>query len=115
MHPDYVAVKPGTCPICGMQLVPIAHRSPGLDTHEERVPLELDPNQQHMLGISVSEAKKTLMNRTIRALGKVSMAPPSRIVSPCDGIVEQVYQNPGVTGFFTDRSRRADSIDRIFF
>jgi HlyD family secretion protein/heavy metal-binding protein len=98
MHPDYVAVKPGTCPICGMQLVPIAHRSPGLDTHEERVPLELDPNQQHVLGISVSEAKKTLMNRTIRALGKVSMAPPTRIVSPCDGIVEQVYQNPGVIG-----------------
>ena len=55
-------------------------------------------DQQRVLGISVCEARKTLMNRTIRALGKVSMAPPSRIISPCDGIIEQVYQNPGATG-----------------
>ena len=98
MHPDYVATEPGSCPICGMQLVPMALSSSGLDIREERVPVELQPDQQRVLGISVSEVRKTLMNRTIRALGKVSMAPPTRIVSPCDGIIEQVYQNPGATG-----------------
>jgi Barrel-sandwich domain of CusB or HlyD membrane-fusion/Heavy metal binding domain len=98
MHPDYVATEPGTCPICGMQLVPMTQRSSGLNSREERVPVELQPDQQRILGISVSAARKTLMNRTIRALGKVSMAPPSRIISPCDGAVEQVYQNPGATG-----------------
>jgi multidrug efflux pump subunit AcrA (membrane-fusion protein) len=98
MHPDYIATEPGTCPICGMQLVPMTQRSSGLNSHEDRVPVELKPDQQRVLGISVSEARKTLINRTIRALGKVSMAPPSRIVSPCDGTVEQVYQNPGATG-----------------
>ena len=98
MHPGYVATEPGSCPICGMQIVPMAHRSSDLDSYKERVPVELQPDQQRVLGISVSEARKTLMNRTIRALGKVSMAPPSRIVSPCDGTIEQVYQNPGATG-----------------
>jgi multidrug efflux pump subunit AcrA (membrane-fusion protein) len=98
MHPDYVATKPGTCPICGMQLVPMVHRSSSLEIHQERAPVELQPEQERVLGISVSEARKTLMNRTIRVLGKVSMSPPSRIASPCDGVVEQVYQNPGATG-----------------
>jgi Cu(I)/Ag(I) efflux system membrane fusion protein len=98
MHPDYVATKPGTCPICGMQLVPLVHRSSSLEIHTERVPVELEPEQQRVLGISVAEARKTVMNRTIRVLGKISMSPPSRIVSPCDGIVEQVYQNPGAAG-----------------
>ncbi len=29
MHPTYVADRPGTCPICGMQLEPLAEPSPG--------------------------------------------------------------------------------------
>jgi hypothetical protein len=98
MHPEYVGTKPGACPICGMQLVPMVPRSSSLEIHKERVAVELQPEQQRVLGISVAEARKTLMNRTIRVLGKISMAPPSRIVSPCDGIVAQVYQNPGAAG-----------------
>jgi multidrug efflux pump subunit AcrA (membrane-fusion protein) len=98
MHPDYVATKPGVCPICGMQLIPIANKFSTLGIRKERVSVELRPEQERILGIAVSEAAETPMKRTIRAVGRVSLSPPSRIAAPCDGIVEQVDQNPGAAG-----------------
>ena len=34
MHPEIRSASPGTCPICGMKLVPVAMREGGMDHHE---------------------------------------------------------------------------------
>jgi hypothetical protein len=98
MHPDYISKKAGTCPICGMQLVP----AEGGDSHEneqqERVPVEIRPDQQRVLGMALSEVAGVPMERTIRITGHVSMAPPSRMPAPEDGVVQEIYQNPGPAG-----------------
>ena len=98
MHPDFISEKGGTCPICGMQLVP----AEGGESHEneqlERVPVEIRPDQQRVLGMALSEAAGMPMERTIRVTGHVSMAPPSRMTAPEDGVVQEIYQNPGPAG-----------------
>ncbi len=98
MHPDYISEKAGTCPICGMQLVLVK----GGDSHEnqpqERVPVEIRPDQQRILGVTLSEVTGVPMERTIRVTGHVSMAPPSRMPAPEDGVVQEIYQNPGPSG-----------------
>lgn len=98
MHPAYVAAKPGNCPICGMQLVKITDGPPNQRIQRERVPVEIRPEQQRMLGLATSEVITVPMERPIRAVGRVSLAPPSRMAAPCDGMVEQIYQNPGPAG-----------------
>jgi hypothetical protein len=98
MHPDYVAAEPGTCPICGMELVRIPDKSLTPGDRQDRVSVELRPEQRRILGIEVSEVAEIQMHRTVRAIGRVSMSPPSRIEAPCDGVVGQVDKNPGATG-----------------
>jgi len=98
MHPDYVADKPGACPICGMQLTPIEEGPEHATVRQERVPLEIRPEQQRVLGIATSEVAILSMERPVRAVGRVSLAPPSRMPAPEEGIVQQIYQNPGPAG-----------------
>ena len=98
MHPDYVADKPGNCPICGMQLVSVEGGPPHETVRRGRVPVEIRPEQQRVLGISVSEVITVPIQRTIRAVGHVSMRPPSRMPAPEEGIVDEIYQNPGPAG-----------------
>jgi multidrug efflux pump subunit AcrA (membrane-fusion protein) len=99
MHPDYVAAKPGRCPICGMALVQVAeerwHRGAAL---EERAAVEIRPEQQRIMGLTLSEVTAVPMERAIRVVGHLSLAPPSRMPAPEEGTVQQIYQNPGPTG-----------------
>jgi multidrug efflux pump subunit AcrA (membrane-fusion protein) len=98
MHPDYVVNKPGSCPICGMPLILILEKEPASGIREERVLVNLNQEQERVLGLSVSEVKEKQIKKVLRAVGKVSMAAPSRILSPCDGTVERIEQNPGSSG-----------------
>jgi multidrug efflux pump subunit AcrA (membrane-fusion protein) len=98
MHPDYVAVKPGTCPICGMELVPFVKKPSPDEVRQERVPVEIRPEEQRVLGLATSEVENVSMQRTIRAVGRISLAPPFRMPAPEDGMVQEVSQNPGPTG-----------------
>jgi Cu(I)/Ag(I) efflux system membrane fusion protein len=98
MHPDFISEKGGTCPICGMQLVPAEGGASHENEQPERVPVEIRPEQQRVLGMALSEAAGMPMERTIRVTGHVSMAPPSRMTAPEDGVVQEIYQNPGPAG-----------------
>ncbi len=98
MHPDYVAAKPGTCPICGMKLVLLSEKRSRADSGQKRVTVEIRPDQQRVLGLATSEVRTVSMERTIRAVGHVSLAPPSQLRAAEGGIVEKLYQNPGPAG-----------------
>jgi Cu(I)/Ag(I) efflux system membrane fusion protein len=98
MHPDYVTIKPGNCPVCGMRLVPIAENLTRMTGREGRVSVELRPEQQRVLGISVIEVRSVSLEKTIHAVGRILMAPPTRMQATDEGIVEEVYRNPGPSG-----------------
>jgi Cu(I)/Ag(I) efflux system membrane fusion protein len=85
MHPSVHSKTPGTCPICGMDLVPVmkagAQAKPaggtalamagGVDTdqpHEFTIPLD----RQQMIGVTYATAIMKPLRRTVRAVGLVA-------------------------------------------
>lgn len=98
MHPDYVSATPGNCPVCGMALVSLAPAPSASTTPPERVPVEIRPDQQRTLGITLAEAKTVSMGRTIHATGRVSMPPASHLLATEQGTVEEVFRYPGPAG-----------------
>ncbi len=65
MHPHIVQDHPGSCPICGMDLVPVeARANPGVT---------VDAAMQQTLGVRLAEAKPRYIARDIRTYGKVAI------------------------------------------
>jgi Cu(I)/Ag(I) efflux system membrane fusion protein len=98
MHPYYTSDRPGECPICGMDLVPVenANKHAG---HESGVAgfaaLELDPRQQQLIGVTTAPVELKDVNRTVRAVGTV--VPDERRVfvvhSKVNGWIDRLYVN----------------------
>lgn len=65
MHPHIVQDHPGTCPICGMALVPVAH--------QHRPGVTVDAATQQTLGVRLATAKQRILARTIFTYGKVGI------------------------------------------
>ena len=78
MHPDYTADKPGSCPICGMNLVKQEKAAGGHDhgrSSEGRAAVELTPERQRMIGLKTEKAAYRNLSKTVRASGKVAYDP----------------------------------------
>jgi Cu(I)/Ag(I) efflux system membrane fusion protein len=79
MHPFIIKDKPGTCPICGMQLIkkqPEVQQG-GAQTPEQKQQAQmlghvsLSPTQQVMANVATIEAKRQELNKEISAVGIV--------------------------------------------
>ncbi len=67
MHLQYTSDKPGTCPICGMDLVP--QRS----LQQKNTPsLNLNSVQESMLGLKTVTVKKSTFGNAIRTTGRIA-------------------------------------------
>ena len=64
MHPWVVQTEPGTCSICGMDLVPV---DPAKFTGE----LTIDPRVVQNMGVRVEEVTRGPLTRTVRTVGTV--------------------------------------------
>jgi multidrug efflux pump subunit AcrA (membrane-fusion protein) len=64
MHPWIIQPKKGTCPICGMDLVPI---DPDKLTGE----VAIDPRVVQNMGVSVEQVTRGPLTRTVRTVGTV--------------------------------------------
>ncbi len=73
MHPSYTSDRPGTCPICNMNLV---KRETGLpqkmSVNEDHAAIKLDAQKRQMIGVKTAPVEKKEIFRTIRAFGKVA-------------------------------------------
>src|SRR5687767_8486079 len=67
MHPQVKANKPGDCPICGMDLVPIYEGQSGLS---ENV-IALDSNAINVINVQVETVKRQPLRRTLRVAGTI--------------------------------------------
>lgn len=89
MHPFVHETHPGTCPICGMDLVPVYQKNaavpapaagpmPGglMPTAENASPAPgeffVAPERQQMIGVTYGTAEETPLRKTIRAAGVVA-------------------------------------------
>lgn len=85
MHPEVRQATPGTCPLCGMDLVKESTLSPAAaDTHTDpaahapsaappdaRAPLQLDLRKRQLIGVRLVAAERSRMSDDVRAVGTV--------------------------------------------
>ncbi len=81
MHPHYVADRPGTCPICGMDLVELEGEDDGaamesMDKSDkggmERTTVTIDPETIQNTGIRTEEAQMASFGTLVRSYGDVT-------------------------------------------
>lgn len=68
MHPEITSDEPGTCPICGMDLVPVY--ADGNDA--EAAVIELSPTMVNNLGVRTAPARRGRLDATVETVGTVA-------------------------------------------
>jgi membrane fusion protein, copper/silver efflux system len=137
MHPDVHSEHPGTCPICGMDLVQVdpatyeqahagAHGSsaeaatpvnpsatadaPARDL-EARSPVQLDARRQQLGGVRTVEVTRRALSRSVRATGmvKADETRQADVNVKVDGWIEQLHVD------YTGRAvRRGDPLFALY-
>lgn len=67
MHPQVVQDAPGSCPICGMDLTPMAK---GGEDHEH---VHIEPGVQQQVGVETAPVERTTVFRHLRTIGEVEV------------------------------------------
>lgn len=128
MHPHYIADEPGTCPICGMDLVPVeaeeptatAGTEPAPDSarqktasrgHQSRAVVTIAPETIQNMGVRTIPAEMTMFGRTVRAFGAVTENTRLQTVvsSRVDGWIEDL----AVTAV-GDHLKKGDLLFRLY-
>jgi Cu(I)/Ag(I) efflux system membrane fusion protein len=75
MHPSVVSEAPGDCPICGMDLVPIAPvpAAAAPTTTAGRAAVTLSAERRRLLGVHTASVRRLPLTRDIRASGRVTL------------------------------------------
>ncbi len=66
MHPSVNEKKPGKCPICGMELVPVT-----AEQHEQGV-VTVDEARRQLIGVRVGAVLEAPLRQTFRAVGRIT-------------------------------------------
>jgi Cu(I)/Ag(I) efflux system membrane fusion protein len=92
MHADIVSKEPGSCPVCGMDLV---EREPAAkpevtagNLHGVQVP----PEFIHNFGVRTAQVTRGPVSREILAIGRVSRMPQPRVTDVSPGLTGKVVQ-----------------------
>jgi Cu(I)/Ag(I) efflux system membrane fusion protein len=108
MHPQYVADKPGDCPICGMKLTPVRASPEGpLSTRRAASPppgaVELDANSRRLIGVRTATVRRTQMAGTLRTPGRVTFdeSRVHKVTARFEGYIESLQAD--FTGKHVDK------------
>jgi len=90
MHPEVVAEKPSTCPICFMALVPDQQESAG---NAENGQLTISTNRQQLAGVVTEKAVIRSLSAETEAFGTVELAENQKkiIAARFNGRIEKLY------------------------
>ena len=101
MHPTIIQDHPGTCPICGMKLVPVESAAAAPETHaahEAAMPeglatVTIDPSRQQLIGLKSAPVEPGSVGGTWRTMGKIAIDETRvrHINIKISGFVEQVF------------------------
>lgn len=78
MHPSYTSDKPGQCPICGMNLVPMEKTDgskPEKKSLDTRTSVMISAEKQQQIGVKTAIVAKGKAVSLIRAVGRVAFDP----------------------------------------
>ena len=127
MHPSIVQDPPGTCPICGMNLVEVAASSahapgshgaaaPGAPGSASPsvgglAPVEIDPARQQLIGLKTAEVTRGPIGGAWRTVGRVAIDETRvrHINLKVPGFVEQIYVD-----FVGKRVKKGDRLFSIY-
>jgi Cu(I)/Ag(I) efflux system membrane fusion protein len=74
MHPTYVSDRPGKCPICKMDLVPIEPAAGATGpVVAGRAMVALSPERRQILGVRSEPVTRRHLDRTLRTVGRVAI------------------------------------------
>ncbi|MBI2353886.1 MAG: efflux RND transporter periplasmic adaptor subunit [Deltaproteobacteria bacterium] len=104
MHPFIIKDKPGTCPICGMELIKKIDAGPGdatAQTAEQKQQaamlghVSLSPTQRVMANVATVEAKQQSLNKEINAVGIVQydQSRQAKVTAWIAGRIDQLHVN----------------------
>lgn len=81
MHPQVIQDHPGRCPICGMELVPLAAQPAAPSGHEEHAAaaaVVIDPVVVQKMGVRTAPVTEGTLAVPVRAVGVLAEAEPAR-------------------------------------
>ncbi len=109
MHPTYTSDRPGKCPICGMDLVPIAPAPAGPPARANEVAVA--PDGVALAGIVTAAAEVAPMERHVRTVGTVTPdeSRVQHVHTKISGWVERLY-----VGYTGQAVRKGQPILSIF-
>jgi Cu(I)/Ag(I) efflux system membrane fusion protein len=107
MHPQVTSDKPGQCPICNMNLVPVKPGPSGMGAQEAHtegahpggsripglVPVEVEPSQAQAIGVRVEAVRRQPLGAALSLFGRVT-ADESKVVRVSvrvSGYVEKLF------------------------
>jgi len=100
MHPSYTSERPGSCPICGMALVPLetpaAAGAPAAAPAQGvagRAAVTLSGERRQMLGVRSEPVRRGVLTRTIRTVGRIAVDERRvhHVHTKLEGYVEHLY------------------------
>ena len=114
MHPFILKDKPGTCPICAMELVKKIDAAPvdgGTRTPEQKKQADmlghvsLSPTQRVMANVATLEAKQGILNKEINAVGIVQydQSRQAKVTAWTAGRIDRLHVN--TVGAYVSKSR----------
>lgn len=122
MHPSIVQDHPGTCPICGMNLVEVAASNthvphgaaapgPASPSVGGLAPVEIDPARQQLIGLKTTEVTHGPIGGAWRTVGRVAIDETRvrHINLKVPGFVEQIYVD-----FVGKRVKKGDRLFSIY-
>ena len=99
MHPQIISDKPGTCPICGMALVPVKPAGAETETNADGEPaVRIAPEVVNNLGVKIAPVARTTLMRRIETPGFVQQIEPAkhvRVQAPFEARIAALYFKPG--------------------
>lgn len=89
MHPQIVSGKPGSCPICGMNLVPVAAAQ---SVNESLPPVSIRPEIIQQLGVRSASVQKRTLSHRLETLGYVGYDRDRlvKVYAPSEGFIENL-------------------------
>jgi len=66
MHPSVKSATPGTCPICGMDLVPVTKQEVQSGT------ILVDARRRQLIGVTTGPVERRRLTQTVRAAGRIT-------------------------------------------
>lgn len=94
MHPQIIQGHPGTCPLCGMDLVPMEGDLPGEATGTEaQAVVTIDPERQQLIGLHTEKVTEGLVSGELRTLGRVAVDETRvrKVNLKVEGYVEKLF------------------------